>query len=41
MSAHTAVGLIFVLIGAFALRPHAPPAAWYASSGPGEAARAA
>ena len=38
MSAHTAVGLIFVLIGAFALRPHAPPAAWYASSGPGEAA---
>jgi diguanylate cyclase (GGDEF)-like protein/PAS domain S-box-containing protein len=38
MSVHTAVGLIFVLVGTFALRPQAPPAAWYASSGPGEAA---
>ena len=41
MSAHTAVGLIFVLVGTFALRPHAPPAAWYASAGPARPPRAA
>ena len=38
MSAHTAVGLVVVLVGAFALRPHTPPAAWYAAPGAGEAA---
>jgi diguanylate cyclase (GGDEF)-like protein/PAS domain S-box-containing protein len=38
MSLHTAVGLVIVLVGVFALRPHAPPASWYADSGGGEAA---
>jgi diguanylate cyclase (GGDEF)-like protein/PAS domain S-box-containing protein len=38
MSAHTALGLVVVLAGTFALRPHTPPAAWYARSGAGEAA---
>ena len=39
MSVHTAVGLVVVLAGAFALRPNRAPASWYAHSGAGEARR--
>ena len=38
MSLHTAIGLVVVLAGAFALRPEAPPASWFADEGAGEAA---
>ena len=38
MSVHTAIGLVIVLVGLFGLRPHSPPASWYARRGPGEAA---
>jgi diguanylate cyclase (GGDEF)-like protein/PAS domain S-box-containing protein len=38
MSLHTAIGLAIVLTGVFALRPHAPPASWFAYQGAGEKA---
>jgi hypothetical protein len=38
MSVHTAAGLVVLVAGAFALRPEAPPASWFAGRAAGDAA---